>query len=719
MLEHPLVLLLATFILTSFIGYTLSLLFLNIDSLRRVLIGPIIGYSIISLLAAYTNYMGFGLSTVSKLLLGCLLAISTVILYIKRAHFKETSIPLKFLFTIFLCGLINAGIILAPTILANAPNLFNDNTVYISISEYVREHSYTTLAEPNIEVWQQYTWENQINHFRMGSKFFVAFFASAFDLPHTLSIYPSILGLLGILIINAVSVLYLSIRKKTEKVLAELSLVLFFSLIAINFNSNIIAQGFLCQSLGVILLITLCALLYKGFNTKKDTITIAVLFAALVLTYHEITIFYGLVALFYILHEFLYKKNRNKETYLYFFVAHLLALILSPIFTKELVLGIMSSYQLNGVGWHVSDSFITYIQSIFGQNISKFSSHKIFLPGTIIPGFYLYLVFRKGYYFREKNIMKFLTIVSLPFIIGISFYYFFKLDPFTQKVGHTWNIFKITNWSYWIIPIVTGLAAYSFFKESTRNKIITITTIVCLLPAVATNIHANYSNSQYGMHIFTNNYKNPLEDFKEIISVGRNYAPANLITYNSHPNYAYLVLSLLKDESTGDLDISGKKYTPAPNNNFYPWVNYRKEHANTQVPLKTIAGFIIYPNQSATVYLDTGFSEKETSGANHHAWLTANSGTIKVLIPSGKKAQFTTLINNWESSSTNFNISLNNQVVITSSVDSSPIHFTSPILEEGLHELVVQYEGNLRPTDANDARTLALLFREIEIKEVK
>lgn len=719
MLENPIALLFLIVLITSFLGFSISFLFLNVDLTRRLLIGPIIGYAIISLATAYLNYAGFGTDMVSMPLFLCLIVLSLGAIVYHRHHITLKALSSKFLVTVLLFGLVNAAIVLAPTVLARAPSLFNDNTIYISISQYVRGQSYSSLAQPKTAPWEQYTWENQVNHFRMGSKFFVAFFASVFDAPHTLWVYPSILGLLAILVFNAISILYLSLRKTKDASQFELSFILFFCLAAINLNSSIITQGFLCQTFGLILLITLGALFYECMNRKTYYVTIALLFAALVLTYHEITIFYLAASGGYLLYTYFFKKHDDKKVYLYFLLAHLLALILSPIATKELLLGIMSSYHLNGVGWHISDSFITYIQSIFGQDAHKFSSSLLFLPGSFVPLLFIYFIVRKNFIQSTKNILRFLIIWSMPFLMGLILYRFFKVDPFTHELGHTWNIFKIVNWSYWIIPCMTGFATYAFFKVGHIHKVIAFMGIVLLTPSISANIFANYVTSQYGMHLFTNNYQNPLDDFKTIALAREQYSPANLITYESHQNYTYLVLSLLRNISTGDLTISGSKYMPSLSKSFFTWMNYRKEYASSTLMLKNLAGFHIYPPESSVVYLDKGFSEKEQNGVDHYAWMQSHDGTIKIIIPQGKKAQFTTIISNWRNQKDNFKIYFQGQVIYQNSTDFSGIQFTSPILGEGLFEFSVKYEGPVLSPDKVDDRSFTLMFKNTTIKTIQ
>lgn len=722
--EQPLIYFFSILILTSLIGFGISLFFHKTDLLKRILLSPIIGYSIISILTAYLSYAGLGTNQMAFPLFIVLMIIAIITITIKRKHIVDNhELSLKLLIPIILFGLANAAILLAPTVLENAPYLMNDHTTYISVSEYVRSFGYFTPAHQSMPFWENNTWQYQTMHLRMGAQFFVSFFSALLQTTHTIVIYPSILGLVAFVLMCSIGFLYLSFRKDQINI-KELLFVLFFSFISITLNSQNLALGFLPQTFGIIIFITLSALVFQSFyDNRKHFILIGLLFASLVLTYQEIALFYGVGIFILLIFEYFYKKNRDKWLFIKIISAHTLALLLSPIATREFVLGIYSSSQTNGVGWNVPYSLIRYFQVIFGQDFHYLIPTNI-KKLVIIPGFYgsflfIYLLLRKKFWDGEKELSQFLLCAFLPFVLAISIYAYLKFDPFTNQLGHTWNIFKLVSWSYWIIPVIVGMATFSYLKENYFKKVIILTLCFLLLPSVGMNIYTNYLNHKYEIELYTNNYKDSLNDFIYLAKNKQNYSPANIIDYQSHPNYPYLILSILKDTSTGDLNIFGSQLIPSTDPNFYHWVNYRREHDNTEEPLITKAGFLIYATKSSSVYLFDGFSSKEVYDKDHLAWLTSTSGTIKVLVPENQQAQFISYISNWQEKTAKAEITFNNEIIFSSEINQTAIEFTSPILQEGNHVFTINYYGELHAPDTNDGRTLGLMFKNTNIVSIK
>ena len=724
MFEEPVISFLLILAITGFIGFGISMFSYSGSLLKRILLAPVVGYAVISLLTAYLSYAGFGIDQVAlRLFLGLMVVSITVLILNKKNIHRINRLSLRFLILVVVFGLFNAAIILAPMILENVVYLFNDHATYISISEFLRESGYLEPTYREVEFWQDNTWQYQSMHLRMGAQFFVAFFAGLSGTVNTMFIYPSLLGFVAFILMSSFGFFYLSLRDKKAN-LIELSFVLFFSLIAINLNIQNIVLGFLPQTGGLILMVILFALAYETFYLKKSHYVLtALLFAAMVLTYHEITLFYGAGIFMLILFEFFYRKNRDMKFFAKVLGAHLGALVFSPIATKEFILGIQSSAGSNLVGWNVPFSFLRYFQMMFGQDmhylIPNGSYRYAIMPGLFATFFYAYLFCRGKLRDERKHITQFLLVSFTPFIVGIGLFAYLVYNPFNGQLGHTWRIFKLVGWSYWVIPIVIGMMAYTYFKESKIKKIFVLITMLVFLPSLIGNIHANYNNHKYEMELYTGNYEDLYEDFKYLADNRADYSPANIIPYLSHPNYSYLTLSILQDTSSGDLNIFGYQLVPSLDNEFYTWINHRREHDNTQEALITKAGYNIYPQDTSTVYLFDGFSQREIYDDNHLAWLTTNSGTMKVVVPEEGKAQFTTSISNWQAQQARVEILLDGVVIFTSNINQDPVVFTSPVMTGGNALFTVKYYGTLRTPDASDGRTLGLMFKDTNIQPME
>lgn len=725
---QPLLYFFPILIVTSFIGFGISLFLCRIDLLKRIVLSPIIGYSAITITVAQCSYIGLGTNQSALPIFSALIFISIVGLIIKRENIKnidDSHLNLKLLIPIILFGLANAAILLAPTVIKNSPHLFGDHSTYIAFSEYFRSFGFFSPINSGITPWKTSIAFNQNIHLHVGAQFFTSFFSALFQSAHTIAIYPSILGVVAFMFMSSVGLLYLNFREEKSNI-TEILFILFFSVIAINLGSENLANGFLPQALGVSLFVAIFSLTYAVFYINKKYLTlIGFLFAASILTYHETTLFYGTGIFIFLLFAYFFKKNPDKKLFIKFILTHTAVLILLPIATREFILAMLSLPEQNLVGWHVSFTFLQYIQTMFGQdyyNLLRESdiARWIMIPGIFAAFFCIYLLLRNKFREDKKNLFYFILLIFSPFIVAIFTFAYIKFDPFTNEIGHTWRIFKAVGYSYWIIPILAGMAVYSYYRETKSKQKITIIIIFLLIPSVGAGLYHNYINQKNTIEIYANNNKDPLDELKRLANnVEKNrqhYSPANLIDLQNSL-YSYLILSILKNTSTGD--IPGLALLPATDNHFYTWIHYQTERANTAKPITKTAGFLIYPPKTSSVYLFDGFSGKEGENNRHYAWLASNSGTIKALVPQGEKAQFSTMISNWQEKAARVEIMYNGKSIFLSDIGSTSIKFESPVLSEGNHQFTVNYYGTPRAQDANEGRTLYLIFGDTTIKAIK
>lgn len=733
MFVQPLIYFLLILLITSFIGFGISILLFRINLLRRIILSPLIGYSIITIAIAQSSYMGFGTNQSALPTFIGLSLISTLGIIIKRKEIRDNCNQpsnIKLLAPIILFGLANAAILMAPGIFNNAYSWFNDHTIYISFSEHFRNfgffsptHTGTTPFQISTSVWRS-------THLHVGAQLFVSFFSALLQTEHTIAIYPSLLGIVALIFMSAIGSLYLSLRQEKSNI-AEISFVLFFSLIAVNLGSLNLANGFLPHALGITIYAVLLGFAHETFYTNNRNFTlIGLLFASSILTYHETTLFYGAGIFIFLLFEYVYKKNKDKTLYLKFILSHIVPLVLFPIATSEFIMDLYGLSAQYGVGWHISYTALDYIQMLFGQNDKYLITENIITKLTTILGicaafFSIHLLMRKRFLEKDGKLICFVLLTFSPFIVAVFLFAFTQFDPFTHEVGHTWRIFKAMGYSYWIIPVITGMATYWYFKENMRNKIITIIILTLLIPSTGKGIYLNYLDQIHGIELYSNNDKDPLNELELLAKNIRNneqyYSPANLISNPNNPNYLFFILNILENTSTGDFFVFSKENQlhPSNANHFYAWINHLTEHSNTEKPITKIAGYNIYPQKSSSVYLSDGFSGKETNNTTHFAWLASNSGTIKAVVPQGEKAQFSTMISNWQEKAARVEIMYNGKSIFLSDIGSTSIKFESPVLPEGNHQFTVNYYGAPRVPDANEGRTLYLMCSDTTIKAIK
>lgn len=723
MFENPILSFLFITTYSSFIGYGISLLILETSTLKRLTLAPIFGYAIIGLLSAYLSYFGLPAAKFA-IYAGIFLFLFAGWGFYKNNRKITEKIRFRLLILIVLCALINGGIVIAPMALEQAPYLMNDHTAYISISEYLQRFGYFIETKHLSEFWQLDTSKYQDGHLRMGGQFFTAFFTGLLPILHTISIYPSILTFLAFSLVMSIAFLYFCLRQNPKT--GELAMILLFFLMAVNLNSQIIAMGFMPQSFGLALMITLVGLLFSSqIGTEKPRFLLALLFASLILTYHEIAFFFLSFSILFSIWDF-YKNKFLTETTRSILIFLFFGLLFSPIGTWEFIQGIILSIKTNGVGWPVNKGLFDYLENALGQDAYTYfpniKKRIIFVLGTIAPLIFSFLIFKKEFLEKEKSIIKFFSIFAIPFLGVIFFYRFYFFSPFDGTPGHTWNIFKVVNWIYWIIPFVSGLALYHFYEKSRINKILASLLIVVLMPSPIHNVYANYFNHKLEIELYTNNYLNPIEDFKSIVKNKANIAPANIIDTDSHFNYRYLTLVVLADISTADfLNFFGWDLIPSTKKEFYNWINYRWEHVTTAItPKMVLAGFKIYEKDNPMVYLMDGFGHREENENSHWAWMIRPHSLIKAIVPEGTRASFSVEISNWSNRPAPFTVFKNKAKIFEGEAEASRATiFHSPPLEEGFHVFEVKYHGEQRVPDQNDGRSLAMMFKNLNINKLQ
>ncbi len=728
--------LLLVIVITSYIGLGISLLSRHINDRIKLIAAPILGFAIISLATAYGSYIGINSSQIALPLVTVLFIFSTITIIVKRgtliAALKSFSTDSSFFWIIIAFAFINAAILLLPSIIYNSYNLFGDNVTYITISEYLRNHSYFQAANPHLELWTDHMALYQLGYLRMGAQFFLSFFVALFNLPHTIYIYPAMAAFGEFIFIAAIGILVTEGLKRNSR-------ELFFALLLTTFSVALGIQqvmDYFPQIFGLTLTAFLFYNVLKGFHSDKQPLinTATVIgFAALILTYQEIVPFYVLGVFIVTLYFYLTKKTTFKKCSS-IIISHALPTVIFPISSYIFIKGLYS--QMNSlVGGNVPFSFIEYLQLLFSQNTTYVQQplmKLLSIAGTISALALVVMTVYKNIKERYEWLHSF-VLVGGGFLVGLVVFRFYSINPYDGTMGNTWAIFKMMIWSFWIFTTIIGITIASFFGKNIISKTIVGICLLCLLPSVIISFASIIFHKADNVAFATNHSKTPINEYEQIVEFAKKnqYTPANLLANVIPANNSLFMLGLLENSSKGDLidpqdriftnNQSTEELSPSAADSFYPWVSYLLEHSSSKPALKKIAGFTIYPQDSSIVYFKDGFSQKEADSKEHStwSWMTSKNAEIRLLIPENKSVKFVVDINNIKAGSLNIKDSSGKLILqIKFNAENQEKEFTSPVFTTGFHRIYLEWIGESHRL-SDDSRELTLMFKNPKVVPIE
>lgn len=351
---------------------------------------------------------------------------------------------------------LTAFLLLAPVLLHESFNPFNDTFAYVTVSEWLQDHSFSTT----FDLSQDYpmgrpTQVYQDGHLRMGATFFLALLNSIFSNYRTIELYPAAVAWFAVL--NAMGV-YLVCRWaiRLPRSYAVIGAIL---LVATNGPFYYCAHdGFFPQLSGMAFLLAFTACLSRmnrvGSWSLGSAFLIGIFGATLASVYSEMVPVLGLLCLSFIVFTGMraYRKSQMPRWGTFVLQCGLLMLA------------------IGNIEWYRAARAI-YVQLICvpGGHIpwSQWGFWK-FGMGTKDPtlGFVLTVLFLVGCLaicYRKKT---FAFHVVLFIFFGMAAYFGgVARDPWSGEIGHTWNILKIACWAIPFVVIAQILGFWMLLRN--------------------------------------------------------------------------------------------------------------------------------------------------------------------------------------------------------------------------------------------------------------
>jgi hypothetical protein len=303
-------------------------------------------------------------------------------------------------------------------------------------------------------------------------------------------------------------------------------------------------------------------------------------------------------------------KEGDKKAYVLKMIQiHLLSIVIFLPIYLLLVRGL--SIQAGAVvGSNQTFTLTNYLTMLTGQDnylrSISITRNLFFLPGILLSFVMILLAIRNFDFKNQAN--AFLLIMFLPFFVLLVYFNYLSINPFNNSIGNTWSIYKLIQWSYWIIILLLGINLTRYLKP----KLIVICVLI-MFPSYFGNLKQIIHYDWLTTTAAVGNNK-PFNEYTKVIEKGKNYAPANLFFPRIHPMEPYFLVTLLKGKSKAiynNLKESQLAFyypemsKPNLSGSHYNWLHARMKTYSDTTSLTTIANYLIYPQKANVLYFPT------------------------------------------------------------------------------------------------------------------
>ncbi|WP_410770723.1 hypothetical protein [Fontibacillus sp. BL9] len=625
-------------------GFWLSVFLLG-NKLRnyKFLFTFLLGTVWLILISSWVSYLGFSMkdSYLYILLVTVIIDIIALLSEIRNKRLREW-IPGKYQIIVLFCGLISSLIILFPILYFKAFNPYTDGFTYISIADYLLNHSYFQPADPN----PYYPWLTQMKlyqdaGYRMGAQFLLSFMTALFNREMSLEVYMPVTALSQFLL---VVVMWL-FCKEGIKISTKASLIaVFFTAIHLSIPINSALWGFYPQAFGVVLgaavfMLFLNKDIWEGPGSSSDRwkmlIVTSLVSASTVITYSEYVPFIALSVFFLLVFHLIVSKS-----YKYVFSNIIGLIILISIFSNVGLIKAIGAirHQLGVVvGWHIPYDLWQYLlmtlslNPIYNAHSMFLNHHFLFFIVSCLASLILFIVLK--YFILNRDMAQYrrqIFLVASSFILMLIYFTFFADNPwFSDKMGHSWNIHKIIQYMFFIFPPIIGLSLYDFWNKSKINKFISTFLVLGYIPIVLVFTYHYSLMSTEQMRTYTGNNENPIYEYYKLKDTYKDEKrPINLALSTDLTKHRQMIAYFLKNNNlvsdwSDDGYISGSMSAENRNLSFDSkgiTLMFNQHAANKIANMELVTGKVI-TNFISGVY---GLEKNETQSWH---W---SSGDVKI-----------------------------------------------------------------------------------------
>jgi hypothetical protein len=361
--------------------------------------------------------------------------------------------------------------VLLPILIGDSFVFWSDSLQYSSVAEWLQGHGFWDAcpydAQHPMSCWVPF-WQ-ECNH-RMGPTFLLAMMRALF--PGSLALYHYQAVIAWGVALNAAAV-YLLCRWgfRCGKACALFAAFFVGGVNPLAFSTT---NGFLCQVYGTAVLLFALAVLARLATRARWNFGGAALFALTaalqVSVYPELAPVLAAAALFYLAATAV-RAWRAAQVRTFAAFAATTFLLFGLFANVEIVRaarGILFMVHLNGTGWHVDWSPLEYWTFAVGARpgYTPLASKSELIATAVCSVLVLAGV---AHAIRHRRAWP--TLVSLLVLGGLAVHYrWVARDPWTGDVGHTFNLFKLTKWSFPLLVAVQGAGLHFLLRRHVRLR---------------------------------------------------------------------------------------------------------------------------------------------------------------------------------------------------------------------------------------------------------
>jgi hypothetical protein len=429
-------------------------------TLENVLASAFLGTCSLVLAYGWCSLAGLGAPAARNVL--ALALAGLVVALLVRGRFQQAlAFPRRswFLLGVLLCLTARLGLGLLPLHLFDGIALDNDTSVYLSMAEWLQDHGTGVRAHHDpLQPIACLVHVLQGIHHRMGPVYLLALVRSCLPGARALDVYPAVMAWGTVLNIAGVLLLCRWVFRLSRPVAFTAAFVA-----AVAANSVCFAQhyGFLCQVHGTAALAFALALLARLLSRVNWRPAHALFFAVaacgLVSLYGELAPILGVACLVYLAQALLRARRAGQSAALASFAALtvLAVAVLGNVEHLRAARAVWFMVGVQGVGWHLPWSPGQFWAFTVGADFLSYTGRLFGLRQVALVAGTVTLLLGAARLPATRRALP-LTAAVLTLTGLAVFYAGCARDPWTGHTGHTWNLFKLAQWSFPLVAALEG-----------------------------------------------------------------------------------------------------------------------------------------------------------------------------------------------------------------------------------------------------------------------
>jgi hypothetical protein len=592
-------------------------------------------------LAALTSYAGAPMRPAAPLIVAAALGISAAGAILAGRAPRRAAIDWHTAACVHGAGLVGGASTLLAVALYHAWNPYTDAFTYISIADYLQQHSYFTPAIPDAtHPLLTQTWLYQHYGFRMGSNFALALLTGAFRREYAFDVYPTCLALgvcLGAPAMWTVCRRGLFMRSGVARLAA--------AIYALHLGVPIpnALSGFLPQAWGYAFVLPAAALHIQASrrgDVTRRLVAAGALLALVLLTYTEIVPFLlAGVGTCYAGRLFA-RRMTFRRAVIGGFAPIGLAIVIAPLAGWTFLRVIATQYRALG-GWDVHLGLFDYMLMLAGfrsimQDLSVRPGAWPFvlrITAIAVSATAVYASIRGPARMRRQ-----VGALGLVFLVSLAWFGLYVVNRWQPgSVGEPWTTYKTVTYSFFLFAALwaSGLALIWQRVRALRLLVVAQLAVFVVYFPMATLDAAGRSIS--AMRVFTNGAADPIADYKRLpslVAAIRPDEPINVVVPPEAMKHRQMIAYFLRRPIIADWsndDFVGEHLPPGSNAPIDPkhsTLVYTPDVSPPGVANMTLRRYIQVPGA-----FGSGWHGREQDSQGHVWYWLEEAGEIEVTTP--------------------------------------------------------------------------------------